>query len=48
MKTKSIHNSVKEWADTAKLGVKSIIGWIRTGGQENRDRKERNENRERR
>ena len=48
MKTKSIHNSVKQWADTAKLGVKSIIGWIRTGGQNNRDIIERNENRERR
>ena len=48
MKTKSIHNSVKEWADTAKLGVQSIIGWIRTGGQKNRDIIERNENRERR
>ena len=48
MKTKSIHNSVKQWVDTAKLGVKSIIGWIRTGGQNNRDIIERNENRERR
>ena len=28
MHTKSIHNSVKEWADTAKRGVKSLIGWI--------------------
>ena len=37
MKTKSIHNSVQKWADTANRGVRSIIGWIRTGGQENRD-----------
>ena len=42
MKTKSIHNSVKQWANTAKPGVKSIIGWIRTGGQKNRDIIERN------
>ena len=48
MKTKSIHNSVKEWADTARIGVKSLIGWIKTGGKNNRDRIERNENRERR
>ena len=48
MKTKSIHNSVKEWADTARSGVKSLIGWIKTGGKNNRDRIERNENRERR
>ena len=26
MKTKPIHNSVKQWADKALLGVKSIIG----------------------
>ena len=32
MKTKPIYNSVKQWADKAKLGVKSIVGWIRTGG----------------
>ena len=32
----------------AKLGVESILGWIRTGGQKNRDIIERNENRERR
>ena len=32
MKTKPIYNSVKEWADRIKLGVKSIVGWIRTGG----------------
>ena len=31
MKTKPIHNSVKQWADRAVLGGKSIIGWIRTG-----------------
>ena len=47
MKTKSIHNSVKQWADTAKLGVKSLIGWIRTGGKNNREIIERTENRQR-
>ena len=47
MKTKSIHNSVKQWADTAKLGVKSIIGWFRTGGKKNREIIERTEKRQR-
>ena len=47
MKTKSIHNSVKQWADTAKLGVKSLIGWIRTGGKNNREIIERAEDRQR-
>ena len=47
MKTKSIHNSVKQWADTAKLGVKSLIGWIRTGGKNNREIIDRTENRQR-
>ena len=31
MKKKLIHNSVKQWADRAVLGVKSLIGWFRTG-----------------
>ena len=45
MKTKPIHNSVKQWADRAKLGVKSILGWIRTGGKKNREIIERTERR---
>ena len=48
MKTKPIYNSVKQWVDRAKLGVKSIIGWIRKGGKNNREIIERTENRERR
>ena len=47
MHTKSIHNSVKQWADRAKLGVKSIIGWIRTEGKNNREITERAEDRQR-
>ena len=31
MKTRPIHNSVKQWADRAVIGVKSVIGWFRTG-----------------
>ena len=30
-----------------KLGVKSLIGWIRTGGKNNRETMERTENRQR-
>ena len=37
MKTRSIHNSVKKWADRAISGAKSVIGWFRTGGQKNRE-----------
>ena len=37
METKTIHNSVKQWADKAVLGVKSLIGWLRTGGKNNRE-----------
>ena len=37
MKTKLIHISVKQWADRAVLGVKSIIGWIRTGGKKGKN-----------
>ena len=33
MKTKPIHNSVKQRADRAVIGVKSVIGWFRTGGK---------------
>ena len=47
MHTKSIHNSVKEWADTATRGVKTLIGWIRTGGKNNRNIIEREEDRQR-
>ena len=45
MKTKPIHNSVKQWADRALLGVKSLIGWFRTGEKKNRGIIERTENR---
>ena len=43
MKTRPIHNSVKKWAKGAKSGVKSIVGWIRTGGKNNREIIERTE-----
>ena len=48
MKTKPIYKSVKQWANRAKLGVKSLIGWFRTGGKNNRGIIERTENRQRR
>ena len=48
MKTKPIHNSVKQWVDREKLGVKSLIGWFRTGAKKNREIIERTENRQRR
>ena len=44
MKTRPIHNSVKQWADRAVIGVKSVIGWFRTGGKKNREIIERTEN----
>ena len=47
MKTRPIHNSVKQWADRALIGVKSVIGWFRIGGKMNRKIKERTENRQR-
>ena len=47
MKTKPIHNSVKKWADIAISGAKSVIGWFRTGGKENRKIIERAEKRQR-
>ena len=47
MKTKPIHNSVKQWADIAVIGVKSVIGWFKTGGKKNREIIERTENRQR-
>ena len=33
IKTRPIHNSVKKWADRAISGVKSVVGWFRTGGK---------------
>ena len=48
MKTKPIHNSVKQWADNrAVIGVKSVIGWFRTGGKKIREIIERAEKRQR-
>ena len=47
MKTKPIHNSVKQWADRVVLGVKSLIGWFRIRGKKNRGRIKRTENRQR-
>ena len=47
MKTRPIHNSVKQWADRTVIGVKSVIGWFRTGGKKNREITERTENRQR-
>ena len=46
-KTRPIHNSVKQWADRAVIGVKSVIRWFRTGGKKNREIIERTENRQR-
>ena len=46
MKTRPIHNSVKQWADRAVIGVKSVIGCFRTGGKKNREIIERTENRQ--
>ena len=39
MKTKPIHNSVKQWADRVILEVKSKMGWIRTGGNYRNNKK---------
>jgi len=47
MKTITIHNSVKQWVDRAVIGIKSLIGWFRTGGKRNREIIERIENRQR-
>ena len=35
MKTRPIHNSVGEWAKQSTDKVKSIVDWIRTGGNNN-------------
>ena len=47
MNTRPIHNSVKQWADRVVIGVKSAIGWFRTGGKKNRERIEKTENTQR-
>ena len=47
MKTRPIHNNVKQWADRAAIGVKSVIGWFKTRGNKNREIIERTENRQR-
>ena len=47
MKTGPIHNSVKKWAERAKNGVKSIVGWIKTGKKNNREIIKRVEKRQR-
>ena len=47
MKTRPIHNSVKQWADRVVIGVKSLIGWFRTGKKMNREIIQRTENRQR-
>ena len=47
MKTRLIHNCVKIWAERAKSGVRSIVGWIRTGGKNNREIIERVEKKQR-
>ena len=47
MKTSPIHNSVKQWADREVIGVKSLVGWFRTGGKKNREIIEWTENRQR-
>ena len=43
---KLIHNSVKQWVDRAVIGVKSVIGWFRTGRKKKREIIERKENRQ--
>ena len=47
MKTRPIHNSVSKWADQARSKVKSIIEWIKTGGNNNKAVLERLEKRHR-
>ena len=46
MKTRLIHDSVKKWAKIAKGGVKLIVRWIKTGGNNNREMIERVEKRQ--
>ena len=47
MTTRPIHNGAKKWAKRAKSGVKSIVGWFRTGGKKNTEIIERAEKRQR-
>ena len=47
MKTRPIHNSVKKWAKRVRSEVKLIIGWIKTGGKNNREIIERVEKQQR-
>ena len=35
MKTRPFFNIVKKWANRAKGGVKLIVGWIKTKGNNN-------------
>ena len=37
MKTRPIHNSVKKLTERAESGVKSVVGWIKTGGKNIRE-----------
>ena len=45
MKMRPIHNSVKEWTKRAISVVKLVVGWIKTGGENNREIIERVEKR---
>ena len=45
MRTRPITNSVSKWAKQAICTVKSIVEWIKTGGQHNREKLERLEKR---
>ena len=36
MKTRLVHNSVTKWAERTNSGAKSIVWWIRIGGEKNR------------
>ena len=45
IKTRPIHNSVKEWADRAISGAKLIVRWFSTGRKKNREIIERAEKR---
>ena len=47
MKTRTIHNSVKKWADRAINGAKPIVLWVRIGGKKNRKIVERAEKQQR-
>ena len=47
IKTRPTHNNENKWAERAKSGVKLIVGWIKTGGKNNREIIERVEKRQR-